>query len=82
LSKARHLSAQFKAVRKALQLLEQNPRHPGLHTHAYDSFIGPGGVKVFEAYAQNQTPSAYRIFCCYYPPKTNTITVLAIRPHP
>ncbi len=81
LGKSGHLSIQFKAVKKALQLLEQNPRHPGLHTHEYDSIEGPVGVKVFEAYAQNKTPRAYRIFWCYYPPKANTITVIAIRPH-
>lgn len=37
--------------------------------------------KVFEAYAQNRTPGAYRIFWCYGPQKTQ-ITVLAITPHP
>lgn len=60
---------QFKAVRKALRFLKENPAHPSLHTHKYDSLIGPDNTEVFEAYAQNKTPGAYRIFWCYYPPK-------------
>jgi len=72
----------FKAVKKALQLLAENPRHPGLNTHEYSSFVGPNGTKVYEAYAQNKTPGAYRIFFCYHPPKSNGITIVAITPHP
>ena len=36
---------------------------------------------VFEAYAENQTPGAYRIFWCYGPDKKQ-ITIIAITPHP
>ena len=36
---------------------------------------------VFEAYAENNTPGAYRIFW-YYGPGKNQITILAITPHP
>jgi hypothetical protein len=79
--KAAH-AAQFKAVVKALRLLASNPRHPGLHTHEYTSLKGPDGAKVWEAYTQNKTPGAYRIFFSYYPPKTDSITILAIVPHP
>ncbi len=71
----------LKAVRKALGLLEQNPRHPGLNTHKYSSFTGANGEEVFEAYAENNTPAAYRIFWHYGPGK-GFITVLAITPHP
>jgi hypothetical protein len=74
--------AQYKAVVKGLRLLANDPRHPGLNTHEYISLKGPDGTKVWEAYAQNQTPGAFRIFFSYHPPKTNTITVLAITPHP
>jgi len=73
---------QFKAVVKALRLLASNPRHSGLNTHEYTSLKGPDGAKVWEAYAQNKTPGAYRIFFSYFPPKTDTITILAITPHP
>jgi hypothetical protein len=38
---------------------------------------------VFEAYAQNRTPGAYRIFWCYGPDKDKgDITITAITPHP
>lgn len=75
------LAKQLKAVRKALALLETNPRHPGLHTHQFHSLQGPSGEKVFEAYAENNTPAAWRIFW-YYGPEESQITILAITPHP
>jgi len=43
--------------------------------------LGPRGEKVFEAYAEQGTPAAYRIFWIYGPAK-NEITILAITPHP
>lgn len=75
------LAKRLKAVRKALGLLETNPRHPGLNTHKYSSLKGPGGEEVFEAYAENRTPAAWRIFW-YYGPDKKQITILAITPHP
>ena len=57
----------FKDVIKALRLMEANLRHPSLNTHEYHSFSGPNGEKVFEAYAQQNTPGAYRIFWHYGP---------------
>ena len=71
----------LKAVRKALALLESNPRHPGLNTHKYATKRGENGEDVFEAYAENNTPGAYRIFWHYGPGK-NVITVIAITSHP
>lgn len=71
----------LKSVVKALGLMEHDLQHPSLHTHIYHSSKGPNGEKVFEAYAQNNTPGAYRIFW-YYGPKKNMITVFAIIPHP
>lgn len=71
----------FKAVRKSLGYLEINQRHPGLNTHKFTSFKGPNDQEVFEAYAQNNTPGAYRIFWCYGPGKKE-ITILAITSHP
>jgi hypothetical protein len=47
---------------KALGMLEANPRHPGLNTHKFVSIKGPNGEEVFEAYAENKTPAAWRIF--------------------
>jgi hypothetical protein len=43
--------------------------------------IGPNGEEVFEAYAENNTPGAYRIFWVYGPGK-DVITILAITAHP
>ena len=74
------LSKRYKAVKKAIQFLSQNPRHPGLQTHEFTSLKGPKGEKVFEAYAEQATPAAYRIFW-YYGPKENQITVISITPH-
>jgi hypothetical protein len=75
------LAKRLKAVRKALALLETNPRHPGLNTHKFSSLKGPGGEEVFEAYAENKTPAAWRIFW-YYGPDKKQITILAMTPHP
>src|SRR5881394_1221491 len=73
----------FKQVEKYIDLLAANPRHPGLQTHEYHSVAHPydENQKVLEAYAQNRTAGAYRIFWCYGPGK-NQITILAITPHP
>lgn len=71
----------LKAVRKSLGYLETNPRHPGLNTHKFNSLKGLNGQEVFEAYAQNNTPAAYRIFWCYGPNKQE-ITIITITPHP
>ena len=70
-------------IKKSLAYLQRNPKHPSLHTHAYSSIENPyhPKEKVFEAYAQNRTPSAYRIFWCYGPAKTQ-LTIIAITPHP
>lgn len=75
------LSSRLKAVRKALAYLESNPRHKSLNTHKYSSLQGPNGEEVFEVYAQNRTPGAYRIFW-HYGPGSEVITVIAITPHP
>lgn len=71
----------LKAVRKTLGYMEKNLKHPSLQTHEFKSLRGPNGEKVFEAYAQQNTPGAYRIFW-YYGPSKNIITIVAITPHP
>lgn len=82
LEKNPHLKKRLKAVRKALGYLETNPRHPGLNTtHKFSSLEGADGEEIFEAYAENNTPAAYRIFWHYGPDKKN-ITIVAITPHP
>jgi hypothetical protein len=71
----------YKAVKKTIRLLAENPRHPSLQTHQFLSLKGPNGEKVFEAYAQQKTPAAYRVFW-FYGPSTGKITIFAITPHP
>ncbi|MDZ4772511.1 MAG: hypothetical protein SGI72_05195 [Planctomycetota bacterium] len=82
-AKASKAEGLFKQVEKCVRLLLENPRHPGLHTHEYDSIEHPidKSEKVFEAYVQNRTPGAYRVFWCYGPDKGD-ITIIAITPHP
>ena len=72
-----------KQIKKSLGFLQTNPRHPSLNTHSYESIPHPydSKKKVFEAYAQNNTPSAYRIFWCYGP-VDRQMTIIAITPHP
>ncbi len=83
---ARH--GALKQVRKALGFLQMNPAHPGLNTHEFTSLSTPER-KMFEAYAQNQTPGATRIFWHYGPDEHDAekkripvITIVAITPHP
>ena len=71
----------FKDVCKILGYMETNLRHPSLNTHKYQNLQGPNGEEVFEAYAQQKTPGAYRIFW-YYGPEKNMISILALIPHP
>jgi len=68
-------------VLKTLALMETNLRHPSLNTHKYDSLSGPEGEEIFEAYVENKTPGAYRVFW-YYGPGQGVLTILAITPHP
>lgn len=71
----------LKAVRKALGYLEENPKHPSLHTHKYESLTKEFKLEVFEAYAENNTPQAYRVFW-HYGPEKGMITIITITPHP
>ncbi len=75
------LEKRFKAVCKALGYLELNPRHPSLNTHEFTSLSKEFGTKIYEAYAENNTPCAYRIFWHYGVGK-DVITIIAITLHP
>ena len=79
----------LKQVQKTLGYLETNPRHNSLQTHQYRSLTQLYGKKVYVAYAQQETPAAYRVFFHYGPDKrprggkrTPVITIVAITPHP
>ena len=71
----------YKKILKTLALMETNLRHPGLKTHEYASLQGFNGEKVFEAYVENKTPGAFRVFW-HYGPEQGILTILAITPHP
>lgn len=72
--------ARYKAVKKTVKFLARNPRYPSLETHPFISLSGPNGERVFEAYAQQKTPAAYRVFW-YYGPSRGKITIFAITSH-
>jgi hypothetical protein len=88
LEKTPSKAALLAQVRKALGYLELDPHHPGLQTHEFLSLTGIHGEKIFEAYAQNSIPGAYRIFWHYGPgeiwvkKRTPVITIIAITAHP
>ena len=81
LKKDAGLRKKYKAVQKTLRLLTGNLRHPSLQTHQYHSLAGPNGEKVFEAYAEQSTPAAFRVFF-FYGPSKGEITIFAITSHP
>jgi hypothetical protein len=81
LEQDRGQAARLKAVRSALGRMEVNLRHPGLNTHEFKGKACPHGGKLFEAYAQNHAPGAFRIFWCYAP-EPDTIMIVAITAHP
>jgi hypothetical protein len=71
----------FKKLVKVLGFLQVNPRHNSLQTHEIAVLTDKYGFKVFQAYLENNTPAAGRIFWAYGPDK-NDITILGIEPHP
>lgn len=73
--------AQAKAVIKCLKQMGKDLKHQSLNTHKYDEFTGPNGEEIFESYAQNNTPGAYRIFW-FYGPGRKVISILKICQHP
>lgn len=76
------LAIPLKAVRKALARLEVEPNYPALNVHPWQGKMCPHNKTLFEAYAQNKTPGAYRIFFCYVPEERGTIMVVSITAHP
>ena len=77
----RSREATLKKVRKALGLLSANPRHPGLRVHPFHSLKGPRREVVWEAYVENQSPGAWRLWF-WYGPDRQQITILMLGPHP
>ena len=82
------LKGVLKQVRKTLGYLETNLQAKSLQTHKYESLTKRYGIEVFEAYAQQDTPGAYRVFWHYGPDEIDKngkhipiITIVAITPH-
>ena len=71
----------YKQLGKAMYLLSQNPRHPGLQSHEISALTARCGIKVWESYLENNTPAAGRIFWSYGP-QQGDITIVGIEPHP
>jgi hypothetical protein len=79
----------LKQVRKTLGYLETNLQAKSLQTHEFESLTRRYGKKIFEAYIQQKTPGAYRVFWRYRDDEIDKngkrvpiITVVAITPHP
>lgn len=66
---------------KALELLSDNPRHPGLASHEIDDLSKKYGVKVWQSYLENRRAGARRMFWAYGPQK-GSITILGLEKHP
>ena len=81
LKNSKNKQRQFKAVAKVIGFMQSNLRHPSLNTHKFNQLKSPFNGDVFESYAQNKTPGAYRIFWVYGP-ENGDITILTIIPHP
>jgi hypothetical protein len=71
----------YKKMGKAMRLLANNPRHPGLNSHEIDALSRRYGMKVWESYLENKSSRAGRIFWIYGPDKQE-ITILGLEPHP
>ena len=71
----------YKQIGKALKLLSNNPRHPGLQSHEINALTARYGMKVWESYLENNTPGAKRVFWVYGP-KQGDITIIGLEPHP
>ena len=73
----------FKQVQKARSCCEKTPGTRAFKHTSIARWSTPSRKteKVFEAYAQDQTPGAYRVFWCYGPER-GEMTIIAITPHP
>lgn len=83
------LKGVLKQVRKTLGLMETDLRSKSLQTHPHHALTARYKGKIFEAYAQQKTPGAYRVFWHYGPDEEDgkgervpIITVVLITPHP
>ena len=71
----------YKKLGKALVLLANDPRHPGLQSHEIGALTRRYGTKVWQSYLENKTSGAGRIYWVYGP-ESGEITIIGIEPHP
>lgn len=71
----------YKKWGKAMKLLSQDPRYPGLRTHEIEPLSKRYGMKVWQSYLENKTSSAMRMYWVYGPNQSD-ITVIGLEPHP
>ena len=71
----------YRQLGKAMKLLSNDPRHPGLRSHEIAALSARYGMKVWESYLENNTPAAGRLFWVYGPNQKD-ITIIGLEPHP
>ena len=83
------LAGVLKQVRKTLGYLETDLRAKSLQTHKHEALSLRYKREIFEAYVQQDTPAAWRVFWRYGEDEKDSrgkriavITVIAIVPHP
>jgi hypothetical protein len=71
----------YKKWGKALKLLSENPKYPGLKTHDIQPLSDRYGMKVWQSYLENNNSEARRMFWVYGPNRED-ITIIGLDPHP
>lgn len=71
----------FKKLIKTFKYLSCNPKHNSLYSHEIFPLSQRYGIKVWQSYLENNSPSAGRIYWVYGPEK-NQITIIGLEPHP
>lgn len=71
----------YKKWGKAMKLLSQDPRHPGLRMHDIEPLTRRYGTKVWQSYLENRNSRAMRMYWVYGPGR-DSITIIGLEPHP
>ena len=71
----------FSKMGKAMRLIANDPRHPGLNTHEITELSARYEFRVWQSYIENRTPAAGRLYWAYGPGQDD-ITIMGVEPHP